>query len=187
MNQILNFSHQIPIKVFHSNTTVSVVVKINNEIVCTESFAPGIEHVRNVEFYYNYINGNKNTIEFEFSGIKESSNRYLIINNIAINNVQIELYDAHYTPTLNPVWWKTLTPTQKDYYQHMIYGKNGNTFGWFGNIKYYYYCGVDTKTRLKTDADKTETLLSRSANWIFLDERSNMISPGKLKTHGKLL
>jgi hypothetical protein len=187
MNYNLNFAHRIPIKVFHPSDTVSVGIKINDQSVFSETFAPGHEHSRNVEFYYSYTDGDKNIIEFEFSGKVESSSRYLAINSLEVNNVYINLYDAHYIPNLNRIWWESLNHKAKDRYLDMIYGKNGNKFGWFGKIKYYYYCGVDFKSRVKTDADNTETLLGKSPNWVFLDQKANTSTSRKSSKYGKLL
>lgn len=187
MNQKLNFFHRIPIKVFHDTEDPVVVIKINNNTVFSQCFAKGTEHFCNVQFWHEYQDGEQNTLEFNFNGSLESANRYLIINSIEINNVYVGLYDAHYTPKINPQWWDSLLLSEKEYYLDIIYGKNGNTFGWFGNIKYYYYCGVNLKSRTNTDADKNEILLSRSAEWIFLESAPNTLFPGKLKKHGKLL
>ena len=187
MNQSLDFFHQIPIKVFHDKDTVAVQVKVNHTVVFSETFAPGVEHQRTVAFRYNYNDGEKNTLEFEFSGSVESSNRYLIIGGVGINNTTVDVYEAHYTPQLNQQWWQNLTAKKQESYLDSIHGKNGNKFGWFGTIKYYYYCGVDLKSRYNTSATKSELLLGRAPSWVFLDEKANTLSPVKVKRYGKLL
>lgn len=186
MNRTLNFYHRIPILVFHDKEDVSVLIKINDTVVFDQKFTKNIEHSVVVDFYHEYEESTKNVIEFEFNGTVESSNRYLQIDSLEINSVYINLYNFNYKPKLDESWWNSLRGKRKEKYLDLIHGI-GNRFGWFGNIKYNFYCGFDLKSRLNTDADKDEKLLGQSADWVFLDTKSNTTCAGKLKRYGKLL
>jgi hypothetical protein len=186
MNQVLNFLHRIPIEVFHNNDDVTVTVTVNNEVKFSETFEKNKIHKKEVLFYHEYNDADKNTLEFNFSGKIETKDRYLIINSVEINKVRLYLYNSVYEPKINLLWWNTLSAEQKDYYTDMIHGNRGNKFGWFGKIKFDYCCGVDLKSKFKVSNNKTEILLGSSIDWVFLDEKSNTSIPGK-SNNGTLL
>lgn len=186
MNHRLDFHHRIPIEIFHDREDVSLIVRINNEIQFSKTYSAGITHKEEIKFYYDYSESKKNILDFEFNGNIESPNRYLKINSIEINDTYINLYNADYCPRLNKIWWNGLTEKKKKHYQTMIYGCNGNKFGWFGNIKYYFYCGVDFKSKWAASENVQETLLCAVTPWIFLD-KSYTKAWDKKKSYGKLL
>lgn len=171
-NRSLDFFHEIPIEVYHDTDEVEVTVSVNNELKFKKKYMRGILHKDSIMFRHEYNDAEKNNIKITFNGTVESANRYLKIKSIAVNDIYINMYDANYQPILNKLWWNSLDEFDKDTYLDIIYGKNGNTFGWFGEIVFSYACGYNTKSKqfLK---DTTDIILSKKVDWIFLDSLHN--------------
>jgi hypothetical protein len=170
-NLNLNFFHEIPIEVYHESDTVSLTVFVNNTLVFEKTYPPSVLNKETITFRHEYLDAEQNTIKFNFNGKSESSNRFLKIKSIAINGIWLNIYNANYRPKLNPVWWNNLTNIDKEKYLDIIHGKNGNTFGWFGEIEFNFATGYDTSSRclLKNNMD---LILSKKIDWVF-SNRSN--------------
>lgn len=167
-NQSLNFFHKIPFEIYHDNDTVSIEIFVNNNLVYENYYTPGTVHRDCASFYYEYHESQKSCIKINFYSNTEAEKKYLKIKSVDINGVWLNLYNANYKPKLNPVWWNSLDQSQKDFYLETIYGKNGNTFGWFGEISFDFATGIDNRScyMLKNNID---TLLSKKIDWVFLD------------------
>jgi hypothetical protein len=171
-NQSLNFFHEIPIEVYHENTDVSIKVSINDLVMFEKVYSPGVVHTETIRFHNEYIESNKNTICFDFSGDAEAQHKYLKINSILINNIWLNLFNADYRPILNQEWWDSLPEEEQESYLDIIYGINGNTFGWFGKIIFKFAAGYDWKSKFNKESHMA-TILNSKENWIFLDETDN--------------
>ena len=58
-------------------------------------------------------------------------------------------------------------------YEIIIYGATGSEFGWYGEINFYYCCGVDLRTKFGyNNSDVNNQVLHERLNWIYLDESS---------------
>ena len=67
---------------------------------------------------------------------------------ISINGQSIDVYNAEYFPEINTDWWQRLDIQEQEKYNDMIYGNIGNTFGWYGEVNYYYCSGFDFRARI---------------------------------------
>jgi len=171
-NRSLNFSHEIPIEVYHENTDVSIKVSINDSVMFEKVYSPGIVHTETIRFYNEYVESKQNTICFEFLGNVEAQHKYLKINSILINNAWLNFYNADYRPVLNQEWWDELTEVEQEHYLDIIYGINGNTFGWFGQIIFKFAAGYDWKSKFDKESPISK-ILSSKEDWVFLDESGN--------------
>ncbi len=171
-NQNLNFLHQIPIEIYHDTDDVEIQISVNNKLKFKKKYMRNILHNDLVAFRHEYNDAEQNTIKITFSGTVETANRYLKIKSVLINDIYINMYDANYRPILNKLWWNSLDECNKEKYLDIIHGKNGNTFGWFGEISFSYACGYNTKSKqfLKNSMD---IILSKKVDWIFLDNLHN--------------
>lgn len=183
-NRSLNFFHEIPLEVYHSSDTVTVEISINNHIVYNQEYSAGKVHHDVVSFYYEYADAEKNCLVVNFRGNTDALKKYIKIKSVAINQTWLNLYNADYKPTLNSTWWNSLTDKEKTKQQEIIYGKRGNTFGWFGEILFDFGTGVDNRSRFMLN-NNIDSILSKKLDWIFLDN----IDANKwdLKSNDKLL
>ena len=173
-NQSLNFSHEIPIEVYHDNADVLIKISINDSIMFEKVYPPGVIHTETIRFYNEYIDSAKNTICFDFSGNAEAYTKYLKINSILVNNSWLNLFNANYMPILNQEWWNNLTELEQESYLDIIYGVNGNTFGWFGQISFEFAAGYDRKSNIKMGQEQNiHCILGTKLDWVFLDENEN--------------
>lgn len=171
-NRILDFLHQIPIEVYHDTDDVEVSISVNQELKFKKKYIRNIIHRDLVEFRHEYKDAEKNSVTVTFGGTLETANRYLKIKSILINNVYINIYDADYRPILDKIWWNSLNEDNKEKYLDVIYGKNGNTFGWFGEISFSYACGYNTMSKQFYN-DSIDVILSKKVDWIFLESAHN--------------
>ena len=173
-NKQLNFSHSIPIEVFHDTDEVDVELLLNKESKFKKTFAPNIKHKVVIEFENLYDARQRNSLKFVFSGKTETQNRFLKLSSININNQNLNIYNANYVPDINQEWWDSLSGDDKEKYLEIIYGKNGATFGWFGTIELEYLTVVDQKNFLQkrlskeTNDIEIEEIISRKLDKIYL-------------------
>lgn len=167
----LDFLHKIPLEVNASGVDTHLVIQINAQTVFEKTYAPG-PHTDIVEFSFAYDNSVKNKMEFVWTGAKEVANKHLRIRNIEINKQVLNLYNAEYFPNINNDWWQSLSNEEIDHYEEVIYGKTGNTFGWYGSINLYYCTGVDLRARYEYNNldNDTRKLLHEGKNWIFANK-----------------
>ena len=168
----LNFLHQIPIKVQSGSCATNLKVEINGYTVFDKTFAENSSVNYVLEFDHSYKEGVKNKICFKWTGPAEHENKYLKIEHIIINDQIINLYNAEYFPHIGDQWWNTLQDNEKEKYNEIIYGKAGNTFGWYGEINFYFCTGNNFQSRHsfnKSNRDPRK-LLNEQNDWIFLDK-----------------
>lgn len=183
-NQILNFLHEIPIEVFHENDSVSVEVYINDDLVHQTEYEANIVHSDLISFYHDYNDAEKSCINIKFSGNSEAREKYLKIKSIFINSIRINVNNANYRPKLNPEWWTSLNDQQKETYLEIIYGTNGNKFGWFGEISFDFATGFDKRSSYKLE-NNIDKIISKKLDWIFLDNHDS--DQWSRKSNDKLL
>lgn len=173
--ELLHFNHTIPFRVFGEDCDVHLVVKINDEQIYEQNFEAGVEHTQTINLDKVYDDASKNRLSFLFSGDAEIEKKYLKIGQILINDQAINKYNAEYFPELNQDWWQGLTQQEQYEYNKIIYGNSGNHFGWYGEVNFYYYCGLNSSSMIyynnnsKEDVDR---LLDVSTNWIYKDKTS---------------
>lgn len=172
---LLNFDHIIPFRVFGQDCDVHLEVKINDDQMYAQRFEAGHVHTETINLRKDYDDASKNRLSFTFSGETEIEKKYLEIGQILINGQAINKYNAEYFPILNKEWWEGLTDQEQYQYNKIIYGNSGNKFGWYGEINFYYYCGLNSSSMIyynnnsKEDVDR---LLDVSTNWIYKDKTS---------------
>ena len=178
-NTKLIFKHQIPIELF-AETNTALTVLINNEVCFKKNYPENNKYKEVIEFEKEYSDGAKNTISFLFTGEQEVEKKFLKILHVCINGQVLDTYNAEYFPKINEVWWEQLNAKDKDKYTEMIYGATGAEFGWYGEINFYYCCGVDLRTTFRYNNSSTNNhVLHERTNWIYLDENS-------VKAHNKI-
>ena len=108
-------------------------------------------------------------------------NKHIKVLQLSINKQLVNIYNAEYFPEIDKGWWQSLDPEEKEKQSEVIHGKAVNTFGWYGEINYYYCCGVDRRSKFNYDKNNEDPgiLLHKKINWIFLDKDS-------VKGHDKL-
>ena len=169
------FSHSIPFRVFGKDCDVSLKIKINEDQIFEKSFKAGHIHTEILNVDKEYKDASKNKVSFMFSGETEIEKKYLKIGQIVINNQAINKFNAEYFPKLNDEWWQGLSKAEQYEYNKIIYGNSGNQFGWYGEVNFYYYCGLNSSSMIyynnnsKEDVDR---LLDVSTNWIYKDRTS---------------
>ena len=170
----LVFEHSIPVEVFTEAETMHIKLLINGESCFEKEYAGGVIHKDLIHFDREYDNGSKNKMSWHLSGTQEVEEKYLKVSQISINGQSIDVYNAEYFPEINTDWWQRLDIQEQEKYNDMIYGNIGNTFGWYGEVNYYYYSGFDfrAKSLYKKDNRDPEILLHKKNNWIFLDKDS---------------
>tara|TARA_R110000782_G_scaffold106289_2_gene194498 strand:- start:7 stop:570 length:564 start_codon:yes stop_codon:yes gene_type:complete len=171
-NTKLIFKHQIPIELF-AETNTALTVLINNEVCFKKNYPENNKYKEVIEFEKEYSDGAKNTISFLFTGEQEVEKKSLKILQIGINDQMLNLFNAEYFPKLNQEWWEQLNDSDKKKYNERIYGTMGSEFGWYGEINFYYCCGVDLRTKFGyNNSDVNNQVLHERLNWIYLDESS---------------
>ena len=170
----LIFNHTIPIEVFTEAETATVKLLINDEICFEKEYKGNTLHQELIQFDKEYQDSSKNKISFLFSGTQEVEKKYIKVLQISINKQSVDVYTAEYFPEIDESWWKSLNEQDQKKYNEVIYGKIGNTFGWYGEINYYHCAGFDLRSRFQyTKSNKAPgRLLHEKDNWIFLDEDS---------------
>ena len=171
-NTKLIFKHEIPIEVFaECNTTVELLIK--NESCFKKEYKANTIHKEVIQFEKEYSDGAKNTISFLFTGEQEVEKKSLKILQIVVNGQVLNVYNAEYFPDINQEWWEQLSDEDKNKYNEIIYGATGSEFGWYGEINFYYCCGVDLRTKFGyNNSDVNNQVLHERLNWIYLDESS---------------
>jgi len=111
-------------------------------------------------------------LSFQFAGPPLTANKYLRINSIAVNNQKLNVLNSEYFPEIDKEWWEVLSTDEKQKYEDIIYGKAGNTFGWWGEVNFYYCTGVNFKSKMRYHLNDNRILLHEQVNWIFLDKDS---------------
>lgn len=166
-------THKIPIELFAECDT-RVEVRINDVSCFTKQYASDTLHKEVLELVHDYDQATKNTMSFLFSGDREVEKRSLKIKQICINDQTLNLFNAEYFPELNQEWWEQLNDSDKKKYNERIYGTMGSEFGWYGEINFYYCCGLDQrdKFRYNNQSNDTTRLLDERLNWIYLDQKS---------------
>jgi len=171
-NNRLIFKHRIPIEL-SAETNTALTVLINNEVCFKKNYLGNKKHKEVIEFEKEYSDGTKNTISFLFSGEREVAKKSLKILQICINRQVLNVYNAEYFPKINDDWWEQLNTKEKNKYTELIYGRTGAEFGWYGEINFYYCCGVDLKSWFRySNSNSHNNLLHERLNWIYLDENS---------------
>ena len=146
---------------------------INNEVCFKKNYPGNNKYKEIIEFEKEYSDGVKNTISFLFSGEQEVEKKSLKILQICINGQVLNVYNAEYFPKINEMWWEHLSDEDKNKYNEIIYGATGSEFGWYGEINFYYCCGVDIKSQFRYNTCNTNNqVLHERLNWIYLDESS---------------
>lgn len=172
LDKLFTFEHVIPIEVYHKTDETNLVISVNNEIKFKKQYSKDKIYSETIKFLHNYNNGDKNTLSFDFQGNSETEKKYVKIYSIAINNIRLTLYNALYEPVINQEWWEQLTETEHEHYQNIIYGNNGNTFGWFGKIHFAYFTAT---ARDKLSLDNKDYILNRitstKTDVIYLDNK----------------
>lgn len=166
---MLDFKHTIQIEI-HNDAYPSVVkFFINNDLKHEKIYDPGT-HNDSISFNHLYTNGNKNKLLLSYNAKAETEAKHIKIKNIIINSTNLNLLNATYKPELNQDWWDSLDESKKEYYKDVIYSTSSNTFGWYGDISYYYYTVVDkaskTKTRSAVGYDNIDDIVGKKIEWI---------------------
>ena len=173
-NTKLIFNHAIPIEVFTEADAATVKLLINGEICFEKEYNGNTVHRELIQFDREYEDSSKTKMSFLFSGTREVENKHIKILQLSINKQSVNIYNAEYFPEIDTGWWQSLNTEEKEKQNTVIHGKANNTFGWYGEINYYYCCGFDMRSRFnynKKDQDP-EILLHRKRQWIFLDKDS---------------
>ena len=169
---VLEFEHVIPIEVHHDTDDSTLQIKINGKLKFDKKYDKGT-HREVIRFTHPYTDGASNSLTISYDGEVEAENRYVKVNDMLINGVRLNKFNSTYRPKLNKVWWDSLDDREKDYYKDIIYGDNGNHFGWYGRISWNYYTGKDRSTRTKVTTssayDNTDDILSMKMEWIYGD------------------
>lgn len=167
----LIFDHQIPIEVFTEADAATVKLLINDEVCFEKEYKGTCVHRELITFDREYTDSSRNKISFLFSGTDEVEKKYIKVLQISLNKQSIDIYNAEYFPEIDEGWWQSLDNDQKEKQNEVIYGKAGNTFGWYGEINYYYCCGFDRRSKFNYNKNNIDPgiILHRKNNWIFLD------------------
>ena len=169
--------HQIPIAVLSGDTATHLRLEINGESVLEKTFDASFLVDATLQFDYDYHSGARNKMSFKWTGSAEHEKKSFSIKQININDQMINLYNAEYFPEINDAWWNGLKDEQKQEYNKIIYGKAGDTFGWYGEINFYFCTGIDLKCKHKFNKNNRDArkLLNEQNDWIFLDKNDSRV------------
>lgn len=167
----LVFQHEIPLTISTTNQQSRVTVKVNGVEKFNKKFDPGTNDVK-ATFEHSYVEGAKNNVSFEWEGFgQEDRDKGMKINQIIINGQALNVHNAEYFPTLNPVWYSNLNDDEKKMYNERIYGKAGKIFGWFGRVNFYYCTGFDYRSRniYNVQNKSVSKILAEKVDWVYYD------------------
>ena len=173
---MLDFAHTIPIEIYSNEHESKLTMHINGETKYSNYFATGT-HTTLVRFNHSYVDGAKNTLKITYHGEDESTSKYLKVKNILINGIKLNIFNANYKPRFNDDWWSSLDHETKQSYLDSIHGANGNQFGWFGDISWTYYTGVDRRSKMKTRTsaqyDNIDDIVGMKMEWVYQNRQHN--------------
>ena len=117
----LNFHHEINFQVFQDNADPTLTIEVNGNTVFDETFQKNVLHTRSAKFYFEYDDCTKNCLRITFSGPCESSNRYVKMKGLSVNETYLNMLNCYYNPILNPDWWNNLNEQDKKEIKSRIY------------------------------------------------------------------
>ena len=174
MDRQIFFNHVIPVKVFSKTQKTKLELFVNESPVYEKIFEPKIENEETILFDKIYTNGTKNKISFFWSGQGqlEDSDKLFSINNILIKKQPLDIYNAEYFPQIDESWWSGLNDREKVHFNDIIYGKSGKSFGWFGEINFYFCSGIDFRSKHLYNilCKDNRKLVNEKIHWIYDDE-----------------
>ena len=181
MDNSLTFNHRIPVEVFTEAESIHVTLLVNGEVCHEKNYAGGSGHKEVIEFHKQYEDAAKNTMTWKISGDREVEKKHLRVCNISINGQAIDVNNSEYFPDIDKVWWQSLGDDERTRYEDVIHGNVGNTFGWYGEVNYYYCTGLDLRSRFEYNKNNRdpEMLLHKSNAWVFANQDS-------AKAHNKI-
>jgi len=168
----LNFYHSFGFEVFQDNDTPRVEILINDTPVFDETFSANTLHKRNSQFHHDYLDREKNCIEFRFTGNEESANRYVRVKNITVNDTYINVLQNYWNPDINQEWFDSLGEAEQFEIKRRIYGNNNAVFGWYGTWKYYFNSGVDFSSKYKGCTNDLDNVIGMRPVWITLSKNT---------------
>lgn len=171
-NYRLEFSHSFGFEIYQDNDTPRLQILINNTSVFDETFSADIVHQRTANFRHEYLDRQKNCVEFIFTGNKESPNRYVRVKNIAVNDTYINILQSYWNPDINQEWFDSLSDNDKFEMKRRIHGNNNGVFGWYGSWKYYFNSGVDFSSKYKGCVDDRDNVIGMRPVWITLSKNT---------------
>ena len=164
----LNFHHEINFQVFQDNADPTVAIEVNGKTVFDETFQRNVLHTRSAKFYFEYDDCTKNCLRIIFSGPCESSNRYVKMKGLSVNETYLNMLNCYYNPILNPDWWDNLDEQDKIEIKSRIYANNAGEFGWYGSWDYYFNSGVDWSSKYKGVPEDKDLVVGIRPIWVTL-------------------
>ena len=113
-NHKLNFGHNITFEIFQDNDSPRLEILINEITVFDETFTANVVHKRTAHFYHEYLDRHKNHIEFKFTGTRESSNKYVKLKSVVVNNTILNILRYYWNPEINQAWFNKLSENKKN-------------------------------------------------------------------------
>ena len=168
----LIFENIIPLEVYTDTGPASLVITLNDKKVFNKVYAESTTHKETVRFEAEHDDGAFNKLSFAFSGPPLTANKHLRVESIKVNKQPVNVLNSEYFPEIDESWWSGLSSEKQQKFNDIIYGKAGNTFGWWGEINFYYCSGFDYKSKMRYNRYDNRTLLHEQINWVYLDEAS---------------
>jgi len=176
-NHKLNFGHNITFEIFQDNDSPRLEILINEITVFDETFTANVVHKRTAHFYHEYLDRHKNHIEFKFTGTRESSNKYVKLKSVVVNNTILNILRYYWNPEINQAWFDKLSENKKNEVKRRIYGNNHAMFGWYGSWKYYFNSGIDFSSKYKGCLNDIDNLnIGIRPDWVTL-RKNNLVLP----------
>ena len=129
-----NLRLNILCKCFNKESNHNLNIDIDGDIILSKKLNFGKIHTIKIDEFYDFKHSKIVKINFQWTGDKESADKYLKLWNIYVNDQLIPTYSLHYYPIENE-YIKKLKSTPKGLatYKNKIL-KPGQNYGWYGKL-----------------------------------------------------
>ena len=136
-----NLRLNILCKCFNKESNHNLNIDIDGNTILSKNLDFGKIHTIKIDEFYDFKHSKIVKINFQWTGDKESADKYLKLWNIYVNDQLIPTYSLHYYPIENE-YIKKLKSTPKGLatYKNKIL-KPGQNYGWYGKLMIEFKLG----------------------------------------------
>lgn len=165
------FNHIANFEVKHLHDECTVTISVNDQTKFQKTYAPGLYN-ETVGFTHEYGDGKENILKLSFTSAVEAHEKHIIVNDITINDTRLETINCLYEPQVNQDWWQSLSDEDQQMYERIIYGNANSHYGWYGNVYYTYFTGMNAASTYNAN-NQFDRLFTRKTEWVLQDTDSS--------------